>query len=484
MFDTPRASRSRSLLLTAAIAPVLGVACNALAFDESAPVILQWFESSYKTIESRMADVHAAGYGAIWTPPPGRADISNYSVGYDVYDRFDLGSTGNPTLYGTATGIKQTANAIHRAGLDLHVDFILNHNGYSGTSPDGQANADFRAAGGYPGFFSQFFGDVDGDFNSGYSYGDVQGRLAGLIDIDHDKNYRAVRSPVPGFANNIAAGMQAWNGRVANVALESNRQFYPDRNGTPIMVFDPITGEQNIPVYSFNTANPMAGDPVEENALGYLMRNAQWLVQTVGVDGLRIDAAKHVDGFVLDYLDRAIYRSNPRNLLDGSAKHTFAYSEVFDGNPAYLLGHVKKTINPADPGRIGGNRDTMDFKLYFAMKENLEQYGTSGAWSNIKDADLDYAADTVHNGSHGVKFVNNHDVFAPYKLNNVAHAYTLLMPGQSEPHDLAVGREHVFWIDDRGRGSASFVNTAAKDLADAVAAFYDEYLKDAKAKPE
>ena len=48
-----------------------------------------------------MADVFAAGYGSIWFPPPGRTDSGNTSVGYDVYDRFDLGSPGNPTLYGT-----------------------------------------------------------------------------------------------------------------------------------------------------------------------------------------------------------------------------------------------------------------------------------------------------------------------------------------------------------------------------------------------
>ena len=37
------------------------------------------------------ADMFLAGYGAVYTPPPGRADLSNFSVGYDVYDRFDLG---------------------------------------------------------------------------------------------------------------------------------------------------------------------------------------------------------------------------------------------------------------------------------------------------------------------------------------------------------------------------------------------------------
>src|SRR5687768_1515033 len=81
-------------------------ATSAHAEDVSPPAILQWFESSYNTIENRTADAFMAGYGAVWTPPPGRADISNFSVGYDVYDRFDLGSAVNPTLYGTEAGIK------------------------------------------------------------------------------------------------------------------------------------------------------------------------------------------------------------------------------------------------------------------------------------------------------------------------------------------------------------------------------------------
>ena len=36
--------------------------------------------------------------------------------------------------------------------------------------------------------------------------------------------------------------------------------------------------------------NPMAGDAVEENATGYLMRNAQWYVQDIGFDGFRLDS--------------------------------------------------------------------------------------------------------------------------------------------------------------------------------------------------
>ena len=96
-----------------------------------------------------------------------------------------------------------------------------------------------------------------------------------------------------------------------------------------------------------------------------------------------------------------------------------------------LLPHVRKDINHGDPGRIGSNRDTLDFKLYFALKENLERAGTPNAWQTIKNAALDVADDGLHNGSAGVTFVQSHDVFKPFALEHVAQAYTLMMPGNA-----------------------------------------------------
>src|SRR5260221_14764353 len=69
--------------------------------DISPPPILQWFECRYATMQNRIADLFQAGYGAVWIPPPGRADSGNQSVGYDQFDRFDLGTDKAPTLYGT-----------------------------------------------------------------------------------------------------------------------------------------------------------------------------------------------------------------------------------------------------------------------------------------------------------------------------------------------------------------------------------------------
>jgi hypothetical protein len=415
---------SLACALTAVLVPP--PAATQPAVDVSPPPILQWFESSHRTVEQRIADVFLAGYGFVWLPPTSRADQGGFSVGYDPYDRFDLGRPEQPTLYGTEEGLTTLARMLHRAGLGLHVDFIINHNGFSNLGTPG-----FAKAGGYPGFALTLSNDVDGDFHSAFAGGIEFERLAGLIDIAHEKNHQFIRSPVQADPRNLPEGTTPSFGRLANVPDPANRRFYPDIGHQTILLFDPRTGEQNIAVHAFNLENPAAGDPVPENATGYLMRNAQWLVQVIGVDGLRIDAAKHVPGFVLDFLDRAVYRANRRPRLDGSQDHVFTYSEVFDANPAILLPHVKKTINPADPGRIGGNRDTLDFKLYFALKDNLEQTSVPGAWQRIKDAALDVADDGLHNGSAGVSFTQNHDVFKPFALEHVAQAYTMLMPGNT-----------------------------------------------------
>ena len=41
------------------------------------------------------------------------------------------------------------------------------------------------------------------------------------------------------------------------------------------------------------------------------------------------------------------------------------------------------------------------------------------------------ADDGLHNGSAGVTFAHNHDVFKPFALEHVAQAYTLMMPGNT-----------------------------------------------------
>src|SRR5262249_22194541 len=148
------------------------------AEDVSAPAILQMFEAKWDTIEDRMPDIFQVGYGQMWLPPPERSATGNQSVGYDLFNRFDLGEPRNETLYGTETGLKKTIAAGHGANVKMYTDFIPNQNGY-----DNQSNSTFVAQGGYPGFVMSVSGDQYGDFHNPsitYQQDAVNGSLFGL----------------------------------------------------------------------------------------------------------------------------------------------------------------------------------------------------------------------------------------------------------------------------------------------------------------
>ncbi len=68
--------------------------------------MIQLYEATWNTIDDRMVDIFRTGYGAMWLPPPSRADTGGLSVGYDVFDRFNLGTTKQRTLYGMEPGVK------------------------------------------------------------------------------------------------------------------------------------------------------------------------------------------------------------------------------------------------------------------------------------------------------------------------------------------------------------------------------------------
>ena len=148
------------------------------------------------------------------------------------------------------------------------------------------------------------------------------------------------------------------------------------------------------------------------------------------MDGFRLDAAKHVESFVQSALDRAVYRANPRPLLDGSTDNVFMYGEVFDTNRDLLQANIRKDINPNDLGRIGGNRDVLDFAQAQAFRDNLTLNGLQNNWQNVANAGMDVFDDGLHNGSQGVMFVGSHDEGGP-ALTNVAHAFMLMHPGNA-----------------------------------------------------
>lgn len=419
-----------SLRALIGVACLVGIPFRVAAQDVSAPATLQMFEAKWQTIEDRQVDLFYTGYGAMWLPPPQRGDTGGMSVGYDVFDRFDLGKPRSETLYGTEQGLKSLVSTAHRASVNVYTDLIWNHNGF-GTSSD----ANFVALGGYPGFVMTRPDDPWGDFHDpsiNFDNNPVEGRLANLYDIAQEKNYQVIRHPVVvGDPNNIPAGT------VYNKPDPNNARFYTDHDLGGTTVFDPALN-QHVTLYDFNSTNPLTGDPVTENATGLLMRNARWMVQEIGVDGFRTDAVKHMPAWVLNYLDQAVFRANPRLNHDGTFKPVYSFGEVLDGNKGYVQTFIRHDLpSPVaiaqDNTTVGGNRDALDFPLFFALRDNLSGNGLANNWHGIRQASQDFQDDGLQNGSQGVSFVDSHDNLAggfPY-LKNVAYAYTLMRPGNA-----------------------------------------------------
>ena len=430
---------SPSKLLLIIVAALVACASSAELHAQavSEPAIIQMFEAKWDVIEDRMADVFDVGYGAMWVPPVAKAGSEGnnpFSVGYDVFDRFDLGVPGDDTRYGTGATFGSMVDHANAAAVDVYPDTIFNHNGFDNLNTPG-----FSAKGGYPGFALTLPGtDVFGDFNDpsvSYLSDPINGTLFGLHDIAQQKDYQFIRHPVAaGNPNNIPAGT------IYNKVDPTNTRFYPDQGLGGTAVFDPELG-QNVTLYDFNSSDPSQGDPVLENSLGLMMRNARWMVQKYGVAGFRVDAARHFPEFTLDYIDQAVFRANQNLQLDGSYKPVFMFSEVASSNPGDVLPYVRRdlpnqyAISPSNT-TVGGNRDGLDFPLFWAMHDNLTGNGLGNNWHNIRAASLDTndrpgGSEVWHtDGSQGVAFVSSHDDTGAF-LENVAYAYTLMRPGQA-----------------------------------------------------
>lgn len=442
-------------LCRAAFKPALAVLLAGTILNTSAqagpedPAYLQWFELSWADMAHRMPDFYVAGYNAAWIPPVGRT-ADNDSPGYDPFDRFDLGSEASPTNYGTEADFINLVNEFHRADSAIYIDWIMNHNS-SRTD-----NTFFQDQGGWPGFWLDSDSpaipkdpdDSWGDFHNGIPagffqstnpndplYDQFRGDLVGLIDIDHDSDNRFIRHPVtPGDPNNIPAGT------TYNLPDPANAALYPDTDLPPLVVHNPGTANNPAPnppgfwsqtVYPFNTADPLEGDPVMENASELLARATQRMLDVYHVDGFRLDAAKHIDNSFWDIIwDTAVF--NRRTLPDGSMGTPFSFVESVTSNFDTFSQFTRKDGF--------GNRDALDLNGAAALRDLLGANGF-GSWNNVLGAHLDLADDGFQNGTRGVNHIYSHDngssgsgVSAPptptlRALSPFVAAYTLLRPG-------------------------------------------------------
>lgn len=86
----------------------------------------------WKFLKDESDNLHAAGFDAVWIPPAYKPDHNRESsVGYDVYDHFDLGEFNAQdrvrTKYGTKAELLDAISALHNKNISVYADVVLNH---------------------------------------------------------------------------------------------------------------------------------------------------------------------------------------------------------------------------------------------------------------------------------------------------------------------------------------------------------------------
>jgi len=81
----------------------------------------------YNTIAGKAAELKSAGFTHFWFPPPTKGASGGYSMGYDLYDHYDLGNYDQKgtveTRFGSLAELQAAATACENVLLDL----VANH---------------------------------------------------------------------------------------------------------------------------------------------------------------------------------------------------------------------------------------------------------------------------------------------------------------------------------------------------------------------
>ncbi len=378
-------------------------------------VIIQYFETPWDEIYQRLPEIAEIGYESIWTPPPSKSPIGGRyphayggNVGYNSYDRFDLGDHPQrgswETRYGSRTSLRQMVDNAHQMDLKIYPDIVFNH---TGNGPDyrtypGMVPQDFHiyVDAAQPGGFRRPPRMFIWDAANGYG-GTLHQELVSLMDIVLEFDGRFQGSNAPNYASDPTPF----------VRHPGDPEKYPYFNQTGF---------------------------VTENSRQFITRWINWLGYAMDYDGVRLDAPKHVgkEYFGLpnqnlnDRNQSLIYNIqknfNERRGLSDTDAFDDMYSNYIRRDDAlvyseFFIGSISETDywrNPSDPN-WGIKTRYLDFPRKSQMIMAAFNGGNLAALDNISSG---------FSPEEGVIFAHSHDEDPPGKLE-LAYAYILTRVG-------------------------------------------------------
>ncbi len=146
----------------------------------------------WNTVSEKIGDWEKAGIDAIWLPPVSKAGSGGYSMGYDPYDYFDLGTYDQKgtieTRFGSEAELRNLIATAHNHNIAVIADIVINHN----------SGADYEEDNYFTGTttWTDFSGVASGkftrsqyDFHPNDAYSNDTGVFGGYPDLCHAKSY-------------------------------------------------------------------------------------------------------------------------------------------------------------------------------------------------------------------------------------------------------------------------------------------------------
>ncbi len=259
--------------------------------------MLELFQQTWPQVTQKMPELAEAGYDSLWLPNPAKGNSGAFSIGYDVFDPFDLGSTNQQgtiaTKYGTQAQLIQMVQTAHRFGIRIYFDNVMNHR--SGTVPGYPGSG--TPTNYYPGLVPQDFHlqSVSGGYKNWADVSDwcttqnvEYNPLLGLCDLAQE----------PGNLNyNFGPNYGNATNKPVFIRFPGRPDLYMDTNGPLLGIGTgrawPSPPNGNGPVNGWRPFDGN-GQPMAEDVSTYLCRAVAWTLYTTKCDGFRLDAVKHV----------------------------------------------------------------------------------------------------------------------------------------------------------------------------------------------
>lgn len=364
-----------------------------------AETMLQLFNLSWTDVTKKMPEIAEAGYDALWLPPPAKGG-SVYSIGYDLFDPYDLGdlnqSGTTATHWGTKAQLQELVRTAHRFGIRVYFDNIMNHRAFAVPGYDGNTPLTF-----YPGLRPQDFhlqtsGSFFRNWPSVQDYNnqfDVQYQsLGGLIDLAIE----------PGSVNgNFGATSGSSIAKLNYIRQPGQNQFYMDATKPAI---------NGSPWRPFNGTN---GTPVSEDVNSYTIRAALYTMDQTKCDGYRLDAVKHVpSGFFGTDAGAGTFSSE--TTFSG---YTGAIQAMYDAVHGYGANASGNGYNEADGNRNSlfdtesTRNDAMIFGEHLGQPPTYDEYLRRGM--RLLNSPLRDKMNDALNGNSSLAGLDSRD-YTPY----------------------------------------------------------------------